>query len=176
MFVKSLSFTLSEKHCLGNDDGLLKFIICYIQEKTFNDLISLSRTLLLHLPQYCEFIYEKQGLDPFLELDEDEELLFVHLYQIINHLCSILAIDWDIASLRDIFKNDESTWDDSSFTLHNLTMTKTLPLLEIKLREILHSVKIIITEYQSEYWSKEEPVIFRKAKEIDYSDLKTYLY
>ena len=48
-FIKQsgLSFLLSEHHSFTDDSGLLNFIICYIQEKSFRDLTDLSRTLLL---------------------------------------------------------------------------------------------------------------------------------
>lgn len=76
----SLSFTLSEQHSFADDTGLCNFIIGYIQEKTFRDLTDLSRILLIHLPQYYEFICERQGLDPFLEIEPEDELMFIHIF------------------------------------------------------------------------------------------------
>jgi hypothetical protein len=42
----SLSFALSEEHSFADETGLLNFIICYIQEKTFRDLKIWGRGLI----------------------------------------------------------------------------------------------------------------------------------
>jgi len=172
----SLSFTLSEEHSFADETGLLNFIICYIQEKTFRDLTDLSRTLLIHLPQYYEFILSQQGLDPFLEVEPEEELMFIHIYLTIHNLCNVLAIDWDIKSLDKIYEDDKKTWNCSFSCLHNLTMTEILPLVEKKLTEVLGSIKTIVTVYQKEYWVKKEYILYRKAKDLDLSDLSALIY
>ena len=172
----SLSFSLSEEHSFADETGLLNFIICYIQEKTFRDLTDLSRTLLIHLPQYYEFILSQQDLDPFLEVEPEEELMFVHIYLTIHNLCNLLAIDWDIIWLDKICENDKKTWSCSFSCLYNLTMTEILPLVEKKLAEVLGRIKTIMTVYQKEYWEKKEYILYRKAKDLDISNLKTLIY
>jgi len=172
----SLGFTLSEEHSFVDGSGLLNFIICYIQEKTFRDLTDLSRTLLIHLPQYYEFILANQDLDPFLEVEPEEELMFIHLYLTIHNLCNVLAIDWDIKWLDKIYEEDKQTWKSSFSCLHNLTMTEILPLVERKLLEVLGSIKTIVTVYQKEYWEKKEYILYRKAKDLDVSNLKALIY
>lgn len=172
----SLSFTLSEEHSFADKTGLLNFIICYMQEKTFRDLTDLSRTLLIHLPQYYEFILSQQGLDPFLEVEPEEELMFIHIYLTIHNLCNVLAIDWDIKWLDKIYEDDKQKWNCSFNRLHNLTMTEILPLVEKKLTEVLGSIKTIVTVYQKEYWEKKEYILYRKAKDLDLSDLNALIY
>jgi len=172
----SLSFSLSEQHSFTDESGLLNFIICYIQEKTFRDLTELSRTLLIHLPQYYEFICSNQGLDPFLEIEPEEELMFIHIYLTLHNLCKVLAIDWDIKWLNEIYEEDKKTWNSSFNCLHNLTMTKILPLVEKRLSEVLESIKTIVTVYQKEYWEKKEYILYRKAKDLDVSKLNALLY
>lgn len=173
---KSLSFFLSTKHNLDDDQGLLNFIICYIQEKNFKDLIELSRLLLIHLPQYYEFIIGNQELDPFLGVEPDDELMFTHIYMTLHKLCNVLAIDWDIKWLSDIYDEDNKTWKDSYYNLHNLTFTQIMPQLNKTLAVVLESIKKIITEFQKEFWETEEYVIYRKAKELDVSNLDSLIW
>jgi len=173
---QSLSFLLSNKHMLDDDQGLLNFIICYIQEKSFKELIELSRLLLIHLPQYYEFIVGNQGLDPFLGVEPDEELMFTHIYMTLHNLCNVLAIDWDIKWLSDIYKEDSTTWKDSYYNIHNLTFTQIMPQLNKKLLEVLESIKKIITEFQKEFWETKEYIIYRKAKKLDLSNLDSLIY
>jgi len=173
---KSLSFTLSTKHMLDDDQGLLNFIICYIQEKNFKELTELSRLLLIHLPQYYEFIIENQELDPFIGVEPDEELMFNHIYSTLHNLCNVLAIDWDIKWLSEIYTEDNKTWKDSFYNLHNLTFTQIMPQLNKKLVQVLESMKKIITEFQKEFWVKEEYIIYRKAKELNVSNLDSLIY
>jgi hypothetical protein len=173
---QSLSFLLSTEHRLDDDKGLFNFIICYIQEKNFKELTELSRLLLIHLPQYYEFIIENQELDPFLGVEPDEELMFVHIYLTLHNLCNVLAIDWDIKWLSDIYNEDKKTWNESYYHLHNLTFTKIMPQLNKKLVEILESIKKIMTEYQKDFWETKEYIIYRKAKELDVSNLDSLIY
>lgn len=173
---QSLSFLLSTEHRLGDENGLLNFIICYIQEKNFKELTELSRLLLIHLPQYYEFIIENQELDPFLGVEPDDELMFVHIYLTLHNLCNVLAIDWDIIWLSDIFNEDKKTWKESYYNLHNLTFTKLMPQLNNKLVEVLTSIKKIMTEYQSDFWETKEYIIYQKAKELDVSNLDTLIF
>jgi hypothetical protein len=173
---QSLSFLLSTKHMLDNDQGLLNFIICYIQEKNFKELTELSRLLLIHLPQYYEFIIENQELDPFIGVEPDEELMFTHIYMTLHNLCNVLAIDWDIKWLSDIYDEDNKTWKDSYYNLHNLTFAQIMPQLNKKLVDVLESIKKIITEFQKEFWETKEYIIYRKAKELDVSSLDSLIY
>jgi hypothetical protein len=173
---QSLSFLLSTEHMLDDDQGLLNFIICYIQERNFKELIELSRLLLIHLPQYYEFIASNQGLDPFLGVEPDDELMFTHIYMTLHNLCNVLAIDWDIKWLSEIYKEDSKTWKDSFYNLHNLTFTNIMPQINNKLLEVLESIKKIITEFQKEFWEEKEYIIYRKAKELDVSNLDHLIY
>lgn len=173
---QSLSFALSTKHMLDDDQGLLNFIICYIQEKNFKELTELSRLLLIHLPQFYEFIMENQELDPFLGVEPDDELMFTHIYMTLHNLCNVLAIDWDIKWLSDIYDEDNKTWKDSYYNLHNLTFTQIMPQLNKKLVVVLESIKKIITEFQKEFWETKEYIIYRKAKELDVSNLDSLIY
>lgn len=173
---QSLSFTLSTKHMLDDDQGLLNFIICYIQEKNFKELTELSRLLLIHLPQYYEFIMENQELDPFIGIEPDDELMFTHIYMTLHNLCNVLAIDWDIKWLSDIYNEDNKTWKDSYYNLHNLTFTQIMPQLNKKLVVVLESIKKIITEFQKEFWETKEYIIYRKAKELDVSNIDSLIY
>ena len=175
----SLSFTLSEHHSFADDSGLMNFIICYIQEKNFRDLTDLSRNLLIHLPQYCEFIYNQQELDPFIGLEPEEELMFIHIYLTIHNLWNICAIDWGIDWIADIIKKDKKTWENTDFSdyyLHNLTMTEIFPSLEKKLIEVLDSIKTIITDFQKEYWEQKEYILYRKALDLDTSKLTELVF
>ena len=171
----SLSFLLSEQYSFTDETGLLNFIMCYIQEKTFRDLTYLSRTLLIHLPKYYEFTGSNQGLDPFLEIESEEELMFIHIYLLIYNLCNVLAIDWDIKWLNEIYEEDKRTWNSSSNYLHNLTMTNVLPQIEKKLSEVLENIKRIVTIHQKEYWAKKEYILYQKTKNIDISKLNDFL-
>lgn len=173
---KSLSFTLTSEHMLDDDEGLLNFIICYIQEKNFKELIELSRLLLIHLPQYYEFIMENQELDPFLGIEPDDELMFTHIYMTLHNLCNVLAIDWDIKWLSDIYKEDHKTWKYPVYSLHNLTLTQIMPQLNEKLVVVLESIKKIITKFQNEFWERKEYIIYRKAKDLDVSKLDSLIY
>ena len=173
---QSLSFSLSTKHMLDDDQGLLNFIICYIQEKNFKELTESSRLLLIHLPQYYEFIIENQELDPFLGVEPDEELMFTHIYMTLHNLCNVLAIDWGIKWLSDIYDEDNKTWKDSYYNLHNLTFTQIMPQLNKKLVEVLESIKKIITDFQKEFWETKEYIIYRKAKGLDVSNLDSLIY
>ena len=140
---QSLSFLLSSEHRFDGGQGLLKFIICYIQEKNFRELTEFSRLLLIHLPQYYEFIVGSQKLDPFIGVEPEDELMFVHIYMILHNLCNVLAIDWNIKWIADIFHDDKKTWNESFYNLHNLTFTEILPQINIKLVEVLESIVII---------------------------------
>lgn len=173
---QSLSFLLSTEHSFDGSQGLLNFIICYIQEKSFKELTELSRVLLIHLPQYYEFICENQELDPFLGVEPEEELMFVHIYLTLHNLCNVLAIDWNIKWLRDIYEDDKKTWSNSYNHLHNLTMTKILPQIENKIAEILESIKKILTVNQKDYWETKEYILYRKAKDLDVSNLNSLIY
>jgi hypothetical protein len=173
---KSLSFSLSTNHMLDDEQGLLNFIIFYIQEKNYTELTELSRLLLIHLPQYYEFIIENQELDPFLGIEPDDELMFIHIYMTLHNLCNVLAIDWNVKWLSAIYKDDKETWKDSFYTLHNLTFTNIMPRLNDKLIEVLESIKKIMTEYQKDYWETKEYIIYRKAKELDVSNLSSLIY
>ena len=173
---QSLSFTLSTKHMLDDDQGLSNFIICYIQEKNFKALTELSRLLLIHLPQYYGFIMENQELDPVLGVEPDDELMFTHIYMTLHNLCNVLAIDWDIKWLSDIYDEDNNTWKDSYYNLHNLTFTQIMPQLNKKLVVVLESIMKIITEFQKEFWETKEYIIYRKAKELDVSNLDSLIH
>jgi len=173
---QTLGFFLSTEHRLDDEKGLLNFIICYIQEKSFKDLTELSRLLLIHLPQYYGFIIENQELDPFLGVEPDEEIMFIHVYLTLHKLCNVLAIDWDIKWLSDIFNEDRETWKESFYRLHNLTLTKFLPQLNNRLIVVLKSIKKIMTEYQSDFWETKEYIIYSKAKELDVSNLDSLIY
>ena len=102
--------------------------------------------------------------------------MFIHIYLTIHNLCNVLAIDWDIKWLDKIYEKDKKTWNSSFICLHNLTMTEILPLIERKLSEVLESIKTIVTVYQKEYWGKKEYILYRKAKDLDISNLKALIY
>ena len=173
---QSLSFLLSTEHSLDRGQGLFNFIICYIQEKNFKELTELSRLLLIHLPQYYEFIIGNQELDPFLGVEPEEELMFVHIYLTLHNLCNVLAIDWDIKWLSDVYSDDKKTWSDSFYGLHNLTLTEILPQIKIKLVAVLKGIKKILTDYQKDYWEKKEYIMYSKAKDLDISNLDSLIY
>ena len=128
------------------------------------------------MPQYYEFIIENQDLDPFMGVEPDDELMFVHIYLTLHNLSNVLAIDWDIKWLSDIFKEDKQTWKESYYNLHNLTFTQIMPQLKNKLVAVLTSIKKIMTEYQSDFWGSKEYIIYQKAKELDVSNLDSLIY
>lgn len=88
----------------------------------------------------------------------------------------MLAIDWNIKWLRDIYEDDKKTWSNSYNHLHNLTMTKILPQIENKIAEILESIKKILTVNQKDYWETKEYILYRKAKDLDVSNLNSLIY
>ena len=51
-----------------------------------------------------------------------------------------------------------------------------MPQLNKKLVEVLESIKKIITELQKEFWETKEYIIYRKAKELDVSNLDSFIY
>ena len=117
-----------------------------------------------------------QELDPFLGIEPNDELMFIHIYMTLHNLCNVLAKEWNVKWLSDIYKEDKKTWKDSFYPLHNLTFTKIMPQLNDKLVEVLESIKKIMTEYQKEFWETEEYIIYRKAKELDVSSLSSLIY
>ena len=115
-------------------------------------------------------------MDPFLGVEPDDELMFIHIYMLLHNFCNVLALDWDVKWLADIYLDDKKTWKDSFYSLHNLTLTEILPQINSKLIEVLKSTKKIVTEFQKEYWETKEYITFRKVVEWDISNLDSLIY
>ncbi len=164
----SMSFTLHESCQFGTEDGLMIFLMHYFMEKVHNNFTSNIRTLFLHWRRYLEFIQSMQGLDPFLGAETEDELLFIHLYLLLNDLSNYFGLDWDLESLTDILKNDKETWKDSHCLIHYQTFTNILPKMESIFFEVIQKVRNRVVEKEKDFWETTDLILYRIAVSLDY--------
>jgi hypothetical protein len=80
----SLSFALSEEHSFADETGLLNFIICYIQEKTFRDLkiwgrglISMARPWRIEYEGALYHVFSRGNNQQDIFVTDDDRYLFL---------------------------------------------------------------------------------------------------
>ena len=162
---KSISFSLSHDCNFTPDTGLLRFVVAYFLEKSHNTFVSSLRTLFVHSDRYLEFIQDMQGLDLFLGAEPEEELMFIHIYVMLQTLSTLLAIDWPLESLADIIKTDRETWKDS-YIFHYKTFDDILPTMEPVFFHIIHRSRDLITQTEKDYWRHVDLILYRKAEAL----------
>lgn len=164
---QSMSFELIKICNLGSSDGQAAFVYMYFMEKRYDQFKSDIRMLFVHFRKYIEFIEYNQDLDCFMEVENEDELIFIHIYNTLERLCSFLFITWDIEDLRSIITNDRAQWKDSYCLFHNLTLTKILPLLHQKVLTVIEKTKKLVTITEKEYWMKTDLVLFNIIDNFD---------
>ncbi|GAA4455302.1 hypothetical protein GCM10023156_29080 [Novipirellula rosea] len=123
---ESLSFRFSPVCELGTRDGEREFILHYYREKHHSQFVNYLRVLLTHWYEYIGFIRRHQMGDCHLEVEEQHQLQFVHLYKTLRFLSQFFGIDWTIPDINDIYRDDQRLWErqrlvrDFGITLHLL--------------------------------------------------------
>jgi hypothetical protein len=157
----TFGFKMIEAHELGTPDGG-RFLQCeYELEKNFAEFQSKAITLLCSWQKYLDFIEANSGLDYHMEVEPEDQLQFVHIYQTCNFSASWLGIDWNIPSLKRLYSEDEANFHSGYYTLHNHALHQVFPQVKVKTIEVLRELFKLVVVTEQAYWEKQNPVVSR---------------
>lgn len=166
--IKTFSFDFIDEYELGSDIGNLIFIAQYLKEKEFNNLEHYLRGLFIHQEQYYDFILSNQGRDPFLEVEYDRQLMLIHIYKLCFFLADYFRIEWKVADINEVYKEDKKVWKHNSyFLLHELSLDKILKGLEPVFKNIVKQASKYISEIYGDYWIVEDWPLFTMCSNIN---------
>lgn len=168
----SLDFNKSIE--LGTDIGRVIFLLLYFREKEYNQFVNYLREILIHNEEYHNFIVGNQGRDFFLQVEEERQLILIHLYNCCKFLADYFSIKWDVIGLSEAFKKDQETWKDPFCLVHKVTLSKILEKLEIVFLEILNKAKLMVTEEQKDYWEIDNWPLFSMCNSLNIDRLKNF--
>lgn len=116
-----------------------------------------------------------QDLDAFLEVEEERQLVMIHIYRSCRFICGFLGIEWNVMDLSEAYRKDRETWKDSYYSLHELTFSKLLKELEPIFLKTIDKAKMLIVEKQKDYWMKTDWILFRTCSNLNIQHLKREL-
>jgi len=149
---KTLGFSFYSDYAMGSEIGKYIFIAHYFKEKSFDQFSNYLTSLLIHLNEYYDFIIENQDRDCFLEVEEERQLLMVHIYRTCQFLSQFFGVEWKVIELGEAYKKDRETWKESYCMMHEMTLDKILKDLQPVYIDILEAARDLITNRQKDYW------------------------
>jgi len=158
---KSFSFMFHNDHELGTETGNIHFLVQHIREKHYADFHHLLRGLMLHWEQYLEFIQHNQGLDHFLGVEVEDEIMLHHIFESCKFLAKNIGADWNLPSLQAIYRKDKEAFGESHDRLHNQSLDYILKAIEPAFLDVLKKSREHILGPEIEYWYHVDPVLYQ---------------
>jgi len=163
----TFGFTLYSGITLDPASAGVVMLAYYLKERAFAHFASYLRGLLIHAKDYYEFILSNQGLDCFLDVEPDDIMLLIHIYQTCEFLSQFVGVDWQVISLADAFREDADTWKESYGILHNMTLDRILREMQPVFASVLRETKSLVSEAQSAYWEHEDRLLYRMCCDLN---------
>jgi hypothetical protein len=164
---KSMGFTFFSSLEMGSLKGEFLFFALYLKERYFTEFIRNLSGLVVHWYQYWEFIVDNQERDSFLEVEEDRQLMLMHIYHTCEFLSPLLGVDWDVESLNNAYKHDKQIWKDSYVRMHEGTLDRILKQIEPLYVKILEASKQLVSNTQKEYWINTNIILYNFCQNLD---------
>jgi hypothetical protein len=105
------------------------------------------------------WVQEYQGRDVHLGIEDDEQLMLVHLYRACHLAARFLDVKWEVPDLAEVYRRDMETWKDNYYMLHQHSMAEVMAALEPVFVAILRGAKTLVAG--SAYWRLSDPALFR---------------
>jgi hypothetical protein len=156
---QSLGFPLVRKLDLATDKGQVVFLLRYFQEKWFPTFENYARDLIMRWRVYWEFILSNQGLDVFLPVEPEDQLLLQHLYGALRFLANYFALEWKVVGLAELYERDLSRWKDTFYGLHQESLDQMLAQIEKVYPEIVRRTALSIARDAGDYWRAKNPIL-----------------
>jgi hypothetical protein len=172
---KTLSFYVLPNCELGTQEGNYSFLWLYFMEKNFAEFRNRARGILIHLEEYNEFLIGNQGRDEFLGVEEDRQLMIIHIYESCKFLSDYLGMQWDVTDLNQIYKEDEKTFGRDYYVLHEMFLEKISRELRVVFIKTVEKLKVLISERQSDYWLATDLRLYNVSRNLNLEWTKRYL-
>ena len=169
---KTLGFNFYSDYVMALNKGEVIFFAHYLKEKSFDQFSNYLTGLLIHWNEYYEFIIENQNRDCFLEVEEDRQLLMIHIYRTCKFLSQFLGVKWNVIDLAEAYKEDRETWKDSYCMMHEMTLDKILVQLQPIFIEIIEKSRELIIEHQKDYWIRKDWLLYTMCLNLNTDYMK----
>lgn len=171
---KTLSFDFYELLELGGELGLTFFKWHYEMEKGHPQFINYLRGLLIHSNEYFDFILNNQGLDCFMEVEHEDQLMMIHIYSSCQFLAKYLSIEWKAISLSEAYRKDQENWKEPFCLLHEQTLDQILKELQPIFIQVIKRSKDLVLNKQKDYWFAEDPILFNRCLNLNTEIFERY--
>ncbi|TAU52533.1 DUF4365 domain-containing protein [Rhizobium leguminosarum] len=155
----TLSFSLLKGHSLSQEIGPHMVDWYAKRERLHRDFVSQISQLVSHAETFHEFIGMNQGRDSFMEVEADVHLRFRALHQSCQMAAAYLGVEWNVDSLRDLYKRDREQFQDEWVWLHELTLDRALAQIEASFPTLLRAAVDLIENVEGTYWRWHHPVL-----------------
>lgn len=168
----TLGFPLFSEFSMGSPKWEFLFFVHYLKERSFNEFSSYLTGLLIHWNDYYDFILENQDRDCFLEVEEDRQLLLIHIYKTCKFLAQFIGVEWKVMSLAEAYKNDRETWKDPYCGMHEMTLDKILRGLQPIFVDVLNGVRTLVVDRQHDYWIHTDLLLYQMCLNLQTNHLR----
>jgi len=168
---KTLSFDFYSDYAMGSTEGEVIFLAHYWKEKVFDQFTNYLTGLLIHWKEYYEFIIANQNRDCFLGVEEDRQLLMIHIYRTCKFLSQFLGVEWNIIDLAEAYKEDREIFKDSYCMMHEMTLNKILVQLQPIFIEIIKKSRELIVEHQKDYWIRKDRLLYTMCLNLNIDNI-----
>jgi len=168
---RTFSFPLFRDYCFGTKEGLSNFLSTFFREQ-LNERFSYDLVnLLSHIERYSDYIVQNMYRDSFMEVEPEQHLELIQIYNTCKTVADHLCIEWNIESLEDIYVKDNEVWGDGWCYLHEQSqhevLNKIKDIFPVLVREAIEHV----TSKQGDYWLNTNPVFFNLCNSYDVAQL-----
>jgi hypothetical protein len=173
---KTMGFKFMPDLQLGTPDGQYLFLWLYFMEKHFSKFRDTVRGLLIHAHEYNDFLMSNQGRDEFMEVEQDRQLMLIHIYDSCKFLSEHFGLKWTLSDLKDIYDEDNKTFGtEDDYTLHEQYLEK----ISIELRKVyigfLEKIKELVSQKQNDYWRATDLKLYNVCYNLNLEWIKRYL-
>lgn len=149
---RSLGFQFKDCNVLGTEQGLREFLKAYKREDTFSDFHLNLRSLVTFPHEYFGVLLDHIGRDWHMAVDADEELRFVHVYQLLRAVSDGLGREWGIENLQTVFSDTRDNPKNKSGMVLELSLEYLASELIPVFIEILAEAARLVSQEHQHYW------------------------
>lgn len=162
---KTLTFLVQNDHTFNTHDGLLSFLMAYLQEWRHQRFSMDVMALLANCSQYAQFCEDRYHRDWHLPLEADNLMRLAHLHNVASNVASHLGVEWNLPSVEKLMGIDRQAIKDSSCDLHEGTALEFVNNIRLKLADIIVAARKHVAQDYADYWRVTDPLLFRACSE-----------
>jgi len=125
--------------------------------------------------QYIGFMQEHNYRDEFMQIDQNEMILFEAMHRNISFLQNYLGTIHRLTSIEILYKKGENRYGEAyEQTLYEGILTELYDEFKLSLKEIVEIIKELVTAKERHYWLMERKYIFDFFLHLDEDNLFAY--